>query len=148
MSDCAYKFISDSESSTEQLGERLAKTIDRGCIIALFGDLGAGKTAFTRGLARGFGSRERVSSPTYTVVNEYPTDNVRICHFDMYRLSGSEALYDIGWEDYISDPRAVCVVEWSERIADSIPGDAITVRISKCENAPNKRIIEIENSKL
>ncbi len=117
-----------SAAETEALGERLAKALRGGEVIAYTGDLGAGKTAFTRGLARGLGITGRVTSPTFTIVNEYEGGRLPLFHFDMYRLSSSDELYDIGWEDYLARG-GVCAVEWSEIVADAIESGAIRVDI-------------------
>ena len=121
-------YLSHSEEETEQLGERLGQALSPGAVVAYTGGLGMGKTAFTRGLARGLGCTERVTSPTFTLVNEYP-GRIPLFHFDVYRLSGSDALYDIGWDDYL-DRGGVCAVEWSENIADALPEDTVTVTLS------------------
>ena len=99
----------NSPEQTELLGKKLAARLNPGDVIAYYGDLGAGKTAFTRGLAAGLGVTECVTSPTYTIVNEYLSGRMPLFHFDMYRLSSSEELFDIGWEDYLA---AVCA-RWS-----------------------------------
>ena len=122
--------ISKSEAETEAAGEQFARTLPQGAVEALYGDLGAGKTAFVRGMARGMGIGARVSSPTFTIVNEY-LGSRELYHFDMYRLGSSEELFDIGWEDYLSRG-GVCAVEWSENVADAFEGDEIVVRIEKC----------------
>ena len=109
-----------SPEETEALGARLAACLKPGDVVAYFGDLGAGKTAFTRGLARGLGIRQPVTSPTYTLVNEYLDGKMPLFHFDMYRLSSSDDLFDIGWEDYLTRG-GVCAVEWSENVADALP---------------------------
>ena len=134
------EFITNSELETEQLGERLAKAVSGGAVIAMYGDLGAGKTAFVRGMARGMGLTCRVSSPTFTIVNEYLGER-ELIHFDMYRLSGAEELFDIGWEDYISRG-AVCVVEWSETVQDAFFGDEIKVTIDKLSDTGRRIRIE------
>ena len=121
--------ITNSALETEQVGEKLGKRLQPGTILAYEGDLGAGKTAFTRGLARGLGAAEQVTSPTYTIVNEYLSGRLPLFHFDMYRLSSADDLWDIGWEDYL-DRGGVCAVEWSENVRDAMEG-AITVRIQK-----------------
>ena len=108
-----------SAAETEALGERLAARLTGGEVIAYTGDLGAGKTAFTRGLARGLGITDRVTSPTFTIVNEYEGGRLPLFHFDMYRLSSSDELYDIGWEDYLARG-GVCAVEWSEIVSDAL----------------------------
>ena len=115
--------LSHSEQETEQLGEQVARRLPRGTVIAYTGELGMGKTAFTRGLARGLGCRGRVTSPTFTIVNEYE-GSIPLFHFDMYRLEDADALFDIGWEDYLSR-RGVCAVEWSERVCDALPPDTL-----------------------
>jgi tRNA threonylcarbamoyladenosine biosynthesis protein TsaE len=125
--------ISKSEAETEAAGEQFAKTLPDGAVVALYGDLGAGKTAFVRGMARGLGIDARVSSPTFTIVNEYLGAR-ELYHFDMYRLGSSDELFDIGWEDYLSRG-GVCAVEWSENVADAFEGDEICVRIEKTGDA-------------
>ena len=138
------QFITHSAEETEALGERLAQTLTGGEVVAYFGELGAGKTAFTRGLARGLGISMRVTSPTYTIVNEYSGGRLPLFHFDMYRLDSSEELFDIGWEDYLARG-GVCAVEWSENVTDALDG-AIIVRIEK--TAADERRITIEGSAL
>ena len=123
------EFITNSPLETEAVGESLGKVLKPGSILAYEGDLGAGKTAFTRGLARGLGAAEMVTSPTYTIVNEYLSGRMPLFHFDMYRLASSDDLWDIGWEDYL-ERGGVCAVEWSENVADAMEG-AITVCIQK-----------------
>ena len=133
------EFFSSSERETEALGARLAAVLPGGSVVAMYGDLGAGKTAFVRGMARGMGLDCRVSSPTFTIVNEY-LGKRELIHFDMYRIGGADELFDIGWEDYLNRG-AVCAVEWSENVADAFLGDEITVRIEK--TGENERIITI-----
>ena len=123
------EYITNSPEETEALGERLAQTLTPGTVLAYRGDLGAGKTAFTRGLARGLGYKEPVTSPTYTIVNEYLGGRLPLFHFDMYRLSSEEDLWDIGWEDYL-ERGGVCAVEWSENVAAALTG-AMLVSIEK-----------------
>ena len=122
-------FYTNSPAETEALGFALGKILKPGTVIAYCGDLGAGKTAFTRGLARGLGCADLVTSPTYTIVNEYLSGRMPLFHFDMYRLRSSDDLFDIGWEDYL-DRGGVCAVEWSENVRDAME-DAITVCIQK-----------------
>lgn len=135
------KILTHSEQETEQLGEQLAKQLKPGTVIAYEGDLGAGKTAFTRGLARGLGITERVTSPTYTIVNEYP-GKIPLFHFDMYRLSSSEELFDIGWEDYL-ERGGILAVEWSERVADAME-NPLRISIRRNPEEENGRIITLE----
>jgi len=134
------EFITTSESETEALGARLAASLPGGSVVAMYGDLGAGKTAFVRGMARGMGLQVRVSSPTFTIVNEYLGQR-ELIHFDMYRLSGADELFDIGWEDYLARG-AVCAVEWSENVEDAFFGDEIRVRIEKLSDTGRKITIE------
>ena len=134
------KVETHSEAETEALGERLAKCLHTGSVVALYGDLGAGKTAFVRGMARGLDIRESVSSPTFTIVNEYPGDPA-LFHFDMYRLRNAEELYGIGWEDYL-DRNGICVTEWSERIEEALPEDAVRVRIQRLSDTDRSVSIE------
>ena len=135
-------YITHSPEETEQLGAALAQQLRPGTVIAYTGDLGAGKTAFTRGLARGLGYREPVTSPTYTIVNEYLGGRLPLFHFDMYRLSSSDDLWDIGWEDYL-ERGGVCAVEWSENVEEALSG-AIRITISKDPADENVRTITIE----
>ena len=123
------EFITNSPEETEAVGQALGKDLQPGTVLAYEGDLGAGKTAFTRGLARGLGAAEQVTSPTYTIVNEYLSGRLPLFHFDMYRLASSDDLFDIGWEDYL-ERGGVCAVEWSENVADAMEG-AVRVRIEK-----------------
>ena len=134
------EFITHSPEETEKIGEALAKSLQPGTILAYRGDLGAGKTAFTRGLARGLGCKETVTSPTYTIVNEYLGGRLPLFHFDMYRLASSDDLWDIGWEDYL-DREGVCAVEWSENVADAME-NAVTVTIEKLGENTRRIIIE------
>ncbi|CAH0537610.1 tRNA threonylcarbamoyladenosine biosynthesis protein TsaE [Oscillospiraceae bacterium] len=134
--------ITKSPEQTELLGKKLAAFLRPGDVIAYYGDLGAGKTAFTRGLAAGLGIREAVTSPTYTIVNEYLSGRMPLFHFDMYRLSSSEELFDIGWEDYLARG-GVCAVEWSENVADALT-DAISITIEKDPAQLDWRKITIE----
>ncbi len=134
------EYITHSPAETEAVGEALAKTLRPGTVLAFRGDLGAGKTAFTRGLGRGLGCTERVTSPTYTIVNEYTSGRLPLFHFDMYRLRSSEDLFDIGWEDYL-ERGGVCAVEWSENVADALDG-AIWITIEKTGDDSRKITIE------
>ena len=123
------EFITHSPEETEAVGVALGRVVPAGTVIAYSGDLGAGKTAFTRGLARGLGCTEQVTSPTYTIVNEYLSGRMPLFHFDMYRLRSSDDLFDIGWEDYL-ERGGICAVEWSENVAEAME-NAIRVRIEK-----------------
>ena len=139
------EFVANSERETEELGARLAEVLEPGAVVAFTGGLGAGKTAFTRGLARGLGITGRVTSPTFTIVNEYGGGRLPLFHFDMYRLGSADELFDIGWEDYL-DRGGVCAVEWSENVSDALE-EAISVEIRRGASE-NQRIINIEGVEL
>ena len=135
------QFVSHNTQETEQFGEEVAKSLRGGDVLAFTGSLGMGKTAFTRGLARGLGCRGRVTSPTFTIVNEYD-GKTPLFHFDMYRLGPSDELFDIGWDDYLARG-GVCAVEWSERVSDALPDDTIYVDIARGEEDENMRTITV-----
>lgn len=135
------QFVSHSTQETEQFGEEVAKSLRGGDVLAFTGSLGMGKTAFTRGLACGLGCRGRVTSPTFTIVNEYD-GKTPLFHFDMYRLGSSDELFDIGWDDYLARG-GVCAVEWSERVSDALPDDTIYVDIARGEEDENTRTITV-----
>lgn len=137
-------YISHSEAETEQLGESLARQLQAGDVVACRDGLGASKTAFTRGLARGLGYQGRVTSPTFTIVNEYE-GSPPLFHFDMYRLEDEEDLFDIGWEDYLTRG-GICAVEWSERVSRALPPETITVTISHHPEDAAWRTITIERA--
>ena len=134
-------FRTKSAEQTEALGQKLGSSLPAGSVVAFRGGLGMGKTAFTRGLARGLGCTGRVTSPTFTIVNEY-RGNIPLFHFDMYRLESSDALFDIGWEDYL-ERGGVCAVEWSENVADAMPEGTVYVTIERAPEGENARIITI-----
>ena len=134
------EYITHSPEQTEEVGQALGEKLTPGTVIAYEGDLGAGKTAFTRGLARGLGYTDPVTSPTYTIVNEYLGGRLPLFHFDMYRLASSDDLWDIGWEDYL-ERGGVCAVEWSENVEDAME-DAILVTIHKTGEETRRIVIE------
>lgn len=136
------EFITHSPEETRTLGGRLADALHGGEVIAFTGDLGAGKTAFVSGMAQALGVEERVTSPTFTIVNEYEGGRLPLFHFDMYRLGSADELFHIGWEDYLARG-GVCAVEWSENVEDAIEEDAIRVSITRGDDE-NSRIITIE----
>lgn len=130
---------SNSVAETQAAGHLLASKLRSGDIIALYGDLGAGKTAFVQGLAEGLAYKGRVTSPTFTIVNEYPC-TPPIFHFDMYRLSDENDLFDIGWEDYMQRS-GIIAVEWSENAENAFPNTAVRVRIKKTEDTGRRIVI-------
>ena len=133
-------YLTNSPEETEKIGAALAKILTPGTVLAYRGDLGAGKTAFTRGLARGLGYEEPVTSPTYTIVNEYLGGRLPLFHFDMYRLGSSDDLWDIGWEDYL-ERGGICAVEWSENVDDAME-NPILVTIEKLGDDARRITIE------
>ena len=138
------QYITHSPEETEAIGVALGNILTPGAIVAYRGDLGAGKTAFTRGLARGLGCDDMVTSPTYTIVNEYLSGRIPLFHFDMYRLRSSDDLWGIGWDDYL-DRGGVCAVEWSENVADAME-NAIFVTIDKLDDDTRRITIEGGNA--
>lgn len=134
------EFLSHSPRETEEIGAALGQKLTSGAIVAYRGDLGAGKTAFTRGLARGLGCGEQVTSPTYTIVNEYLSGRLPLFHFDMYRLRSADDLWGIGWDDYL-DRGGVCAVEWSENVAEAME-DPVIVTIEKLGEDSRRITIE------
>ena len=133
--------LTRSAAQTEQLAKKLAAHLTAGDVIAFYGDLGAGKTAFTRGLAAGLGVTDAVTSPTYTIVNEYLSGRLPLFHFDLYRLSSGDELFDIGWEDYLRRG-GVCAVEWTENVEDAVE-PTYTVTIRHISDEPDTRAISI-----
>jgi len=130
-------FISTSPKATEEFAANLAKTLKGGEVIAFRGDLGAGKTCFTRGLAAGLDFKGEVNSPTFALINEYLGGRLNIYHFDMYRISSWEELYSSGYYEYL-DMGGVVVCEWSENIDGALPDDAIIIEIEKIDETTRK----------
>ena len=140
------QFITRSPEETEALGARLAGALEPGAVVAFTGDLGAGKTAFVRGLTRGLGIPDRVTSPTFTIVNEYEGGRLPLFHFDLYRLGSADELFDIGWEDYLARG-GVCAVEWSERMEELLEPGTIRVDLRRGEDE-SRRVITVEGVSL
>ena len=139
------EYLSNSAQETEALGEQLAAVLRPGDVVAYTGDLGAGKTAFTRGLARGLGVPDRVTSPTFTIVNEYEGGRLPLFHFDLYRMESPEELFDIGWEDYLARG-GVCAVEWSEHAEGAFEEEPIWVDIRRGAD-DGQRVITIRGAR-
>ena len=135
-----------SPAETAALGKEMGKNAQRGQIFCLTGDLGTGKTVFTKGFAAGLGVTDHVTSPTFTIVNEYE-GKIPLFHFDLYRLGDEEELWDIGWEDYLGRG-GVCAVEWSESFPGAIPPEAVTVTIRRCPENEDWRRITVEGVSL
>lgn len=139
------EYISHCEAETSKIGKELAEKLVPGNVIAMYGDLGAGKTAFVRGLAEGLGLDARVSSPTFTIVNEY-LGKIPLFHFDMYRLGDADELFEIGWEDYITRG-GICVVEWSENVEEAFYNDTIRIYIEKIDDSSRNIKIKFPEAK-
>ncbi len=134
------KFITHSEKETRMVGKELAQSLGGG-VVAFFGDLGAGKTTFVRGMCEGLAYQGEVSSPTFAIVHEYVGGRVALYHFDMYRVESVDDLYACGFYDYLD--QGILAIEWSENVLDALPKDAVIVRMTYGEQE-NDRIIEIE----
>ena len=138
-----YKIITNSEVETIELGKKIASKLKKGMIIVLTGDLGSGKTKLTEGILTYFGLENEISSPTFTIVNEYNTQNLNIYHFDVYRLTDIDEFTAIGGEEYFE--KGACIIEWGEQIEEVLPKDYVKISFSKNELLENERIINIEN---
>ncbi len=138
------EIITTNTLETEQAGAEFAKTLKSGDFVAMFGDLGAGKTAFVRGAMKTLSEAARVQSPTYTIVNEYPA-KIPVYHFDMYRIDDEDSLYSIGYYDYLMSG-GICFAEWCEKIEPYLPDSYYTVTIRKCIEDTERRIITITQS--
>ncbi|MCD7854833.1 MAG: tRNA (adenosine(37)-N6)-threonylcarbamoyltransferase complex ATPase subunit type 1 TsaE [Clostridiales bacterium] len=135
-------YITKSPEETEKLGEKLAKSAKAGDIFCLSGDLGTGKTAFAKGFAKGLEITEHITSPTFTIINEY-SGRLKLYHFDVYRLEDEEELYGIGADEYFYG-EGVCLIEWAELVKEAIPESAVWINIEKdLEKGENYRKIEV-----
>lgn len=136
------EIITNSEQETVEFAYKIAKQLNKTTVIVLTGDLGSGKTKFTEGILKYYGLENEISSPTFTLVNEYNTEAFNIYHFDVYRLSDEEEFYAIGGEEYFE--KGACIIEWGEMIENILPKNYIKLSFSKDEENENKRIINIE----
>ena len=134
--------ITNSEQETKNIAKKIASKLNNNKVIVLSGTLGAGKTKFTEGFLSHFGLEKEISSPTFTIVNEYKNEKVTIYHFDVYRLSDIDEFYAIGGEEYFS--KGICIIEWGEIIEEILPKDCIKITIEKEETNFEKRIIKIK----
>ncbi len=137
-----YTYLSNSENDTMSLAKNLASKLHSGDIIVLSGDLGSGKTKFTEGFLSYFGLENEISSPTFTIVNEYRVNDCNIYHFDVYRLSSSDEFYAIGGEQYFEN--GICLIEWGEQIEDALPKDYLQICFSRDFENETKRILRLE----
>jgi tRNA threonylcarbamoyladenosine biosynthesis protein TsaE len=138
--------LTNNEYETAAAGQALACKLKKGSCVALYGELGAGKTAFVRGLAKGLGLSSRVTSPTFTIVNEYPGD-IPLFHFDLYRLKNEEELFEIGWDDYL-ERGGIIAAEWSENADNTFPAETVRVRIEKTGESSRRIDITLPEDKL
>ncbi|MBR3002641.1 MAG: tRNA (adenosine(37)-N6)-threonylcarbamoyltransferase complex ATPase subunit type 1 TsaE [Clostridia bacterium] len=136
-----YKFVSNSENETKNFAKKLASKMHIGDVIVLTGELGAGKTKFTEGFLSYYGLENEISSPTFTIVNEYKNDKITIYHFDVYRLADSDEFYAIGGEEYFEN--GICIIEWGEIIEDALPENYTKIAFEKDKQDENKRILNI-----
>ena len=135
-------YISNSENETKEFAKTLASKLQKGDIVVLTGDLGSGKTKFTEGFLSYFGLENEISSPTFTIVNEYHSPQIAICHFDVYSLNDIDEFYAIGGEEYFD--KGICIIEWGEIIENALPTDYIKISFSRNQAEENKRILSIE----
>lgn len=136
------EIITYSEEETKKVAKQIASEINETKVIVLNGELGAGKTKFTEGFLSHFGLENEISSPTFTIVNEYQNEKATIFHFDVYRLSDIDEFYAIGGDEYFS--KGICVIEWGEIIEEALPEHYIKIDIQKDDENTEKRIIQIE----
>ena len=137
----SYKFISKNEKDTKNFAQKLAKNLVPGNIVVLTGELGSGKTKFVEGFLSYFGLENEISSPPFTIVNEYKKNDISIYHFDVYRLEDSSEFYEIGGEEYFEN--GICLIEWGELICDALPKDYIQITFEKDENDENIRFLNV-----
>ena len=136
-----FKYISNSENDTKKLAKLFAQMLKKGDILILSGELGSGKTKFTEGFLSYFNLENEISSPTFTIVNEYKKDDINIYHFDVYRLEDSSEFYEIGGEEYFDN--GICIIEWGELIRDVLPKDYIEIDFSRSDKNENIRILNV-----
>lgn len=138
-----YIFHSNCENDTLNFAKKFASKLNKSDVIVLSGDLGSGKTKFTEGVLSYFNLENEISSPTFTIVNEYSSDNINIFHFDVYRLEDSSEFYAIGGEEYFD--KGICIIEWGEIIEDALPKDYIKIDFSRNPDIENERILNIQS---
>ena len=138
-----YIYNSKSENDTKKLAIKMASMLKKGDLIVLCGELGSGKTKFTEGFLTYFGLENEISSPTFTIVNEYKKDDINIYHFDVYRLEDSSEFYAIGGDEYFEN--GICLIEWGELIEDALPSEYIKIYFSRDDSNENERILNIRS---
>ena len=137
-----FEYVTNNEEETKEFAKKIASKLKIGDVIVLSGELGSGKTKFTEGILTYFGLEQEISSPTFTIVNEYTSKNINIYHFDVYRLADIDEFYARGGEEYFS--KGICIIEWGEMIEEILPKDYIKIKFEKDANNTNKRILKIE----
>ena len=135
------KIVSSNLNDTLSFGKKLASKLSNGDVVVLSGELGSGKTKLTEGILSYFNLENEISSPTFTIVNEYIKNDINIYHFDVYRLEDSSEFYDIGGDEYFD--KGICIVEWGEIIQDALPKDYIHIQFERDENNENLRVLNI-----
>ena len=134
-------YISKNEQDTIDFAEKFASSLSNGDIVVLTGELGSGKTKFVQGVLKHFNMEDEISSPTFTIVNEYTSDKTNVYHFDVYRLEDSDEFYAMGGDEYFS--KGICLIEWDEMIEDILPKPYIKIIFSKDEENSDYRKLEI-----
>ena len=137
-----YILNSNSENETKEFAKKIASKLNKGDILVLSGDLGSGKTKFTEGFLSYFGLEDEISSPTFTIVNEYHKNDINIYHFDVYRLEDSSEFYAIGGDEYFE--KGICIIEWGELIEDALPKKYIKIDFSRNSENENERILNVQ----
>ncbi len=136
------KLLSNSEEETKQYGKKIAKELFKGAVVVLNGDLGSGKTAFTTGVMSFYGKENEVSSPTFTIINEYKLNNdLSLFHFDVYRLDNEDEFYAIGGDEYFEN--GISLIEWGEKIKSALPKEYLEIKFEKLDENPNIRTLEL-----
>ena len=137
-----FTYTSHNSEETMDFASELANKLNIGDVVVLSGELGSGKTKFTEGFLKHFGLENEISSPTFTIVNEYKNNDINIYHFDVYRLADSSEFYEIGGDEYFDT--GICLIEWGELIEDALPSNYIHITFTKNENEENSRILDID----
>ena len=139
-----FQFITKNENDTKNFAKSLATQLEKKDVIVLTGDLGSGKTKLVEGILSYFGLEKEISSPTFTIVNEYQKENITIYHFDVYRLNDSSEFYEIGGEEYFEN--GICLIEWGELIEEALPKEFLHITFSKDDTDENIRILKINTT--
>lgn len=139
------RFFSENEDDTLKTGEKIGKLLKKGMVVTLSGDLGVGKTVMAKGIAKGLGVEARVTSPTFNIVKEYK-GREKLCHFDVYRISDPEEMFEIGFGEYIAGG-AVCLIEWAEMIEEILPADRLSVNILRTDDEKREIVLAAPEGK-